>query len=207
MNGSLRTKAVAPPVPATPGDLLPGADRGTGDARSVPCVRPRVPRRPSSRQLAAVAFVDIAGSTNQLLEHGDHGWSAARAGFHADCARTITEHRGRMVKTLGDGLLATFSTASDAIAALRVIRAAAARRDLTVRGAIHAAEIQVLGADISGVGVHIAARVEALAAPGELWVTSTVNDVVAGSRVQLDDRGEHELKGFDEPFRLYAVRP
>lgn len=206
MNASLSTYEVAPPVPAAPVDLLHGDDRWAGDVLAVGRVRPSVPRRPRNRQLAAVAFVDISDSTNQLLAHGDHGWSSLLAELHVAGDRTITEHQGRIVKTLGDGLLATFPTASDAIAALRAIRTGAARRDLTVRGGIHTAEIEVLGTDITGVGVHIAARVEALAEPGELWVTSTVHDVVAGSRVQLDDRGEHELKGFDVPFHLYAVR-
>jgi class 3 adenylate cyclase len=150
--------------------------------------------------------VDIADSTNQLLRHGDHRWSAMLGDFQAGCARTITEHRGRLVKTMGDGLLAIFSTASDAISGLRVIRHAARGRGLAVRGAVHAAEIELRGADIGGVGVHVAARVEALTAPDELWVTSTVHDVVAGSNVRLDDRGEHRLKGFEEPWRLYAVR-
>jgi class 3 adenylate cyclase len=160
---------------------------------------------PRSRQFAAIAFVDIADSTNQLHHHGDRAWARVLAGFHHECDRTIDEHGGRMLKTMGDGLLATFETASEAIEALRAIRTAADERRLAVRGAIHAAEVEFIGDDVAGVGVHVAARVEALTAPGELWVTSTVHDVIAGSRVALEDRGVHDLKGFDEPWRLFAV--
>lgn len=207
--------------PTRPSDLLPfahaavvslpagDASYGEGDVRSVLRSLPRfvgssAPR--PSRQFAAIAFVDIADSTNQLRRHGDRGWCSVLANFHAECARTIAEHRGRLVKTMGDGLLATFSTASDAIDALRDIRAAAGGRSLAVRAAVHAAEIELVGDDIAGVGVHVAARVEALAAPGELWVTRTVHDVIAGSGALLDERGEHALKGFDEPWTLFAVR-
>lgn len=159
-----------------------------------------------TRQFAAIAFVDVADSTSQLRRHGDRAWSRVMAHLHAACAREITQHRGRMVKTMGDGLLATFPTASDAITALQAIRLAAGDRNLLVRGAVHAAEIERIGDDIAGLGVHVAARVEALTAPGELWVTSTVQDVIAGSGIVLDDRGEHPLRGFDEPWRLFAVR-
>jgi class 3 adenylate cyclase len=159
-----------------------------------------------SRQMAAVAFVDIVDSTHQLVRHGDRHWSAVLRDFHALGARTVTAHRGRLVKTMGDGLLATFETASDAIASLAAIRRAGRGRGLAVRGAVHVAEIELVGSDIAGVGVHVAARVESLAPPGEVWVTSTVHDVVAGSHVRLEDCGEHRLKGFDHPWRLYAVR-
>lgn len=189
---------------------LRGSDPTSGDLQLTR--RPVGPLRTApaswrgSRQFAAVAFVDIADSTIQLRHHGDRRWSTLVAEFHTACTRTINEHRGRTVKTMGDGLLATFSTASDAIDGLRVIRRCARRRNLVVRGAVHAAEIELVGDDIAGVGVHVAARVEAIAAPGELWVTRTVHDVIAGSRVVLDDRGDHVLKGFDDPWQLFAVR-
>jgi pimeloyl-ACP methyl ester carboxylesterase len=190
---------------------LPGRDHwiGAGDADPVvhavaQFLGTRPPRR-ASRRFAVLAFVDVVDSTGRLQEHGDRSWTAMLADLHGACRRIAVHHEGRIVKTIGDGLLATFSTPSDAIDALHAMSAAAEHRGLVVRGGLHAGEVEVSDDDVAGVAVHVAARVEALAEAGEAWVTRTIVDLVAGSRRGFDARGDHRLKGFSEPWSLYAV--
>jgi class 3 adenylate cyclase len=113
--------------------------------------------------------------------------------------------RGREVKTVGDGFVATFDSPGRAIECALAIREALAAADIRVRVGIHAGEIEIRGDDVAGLGVHIAARVSALAEPGEVLVSSTVKDLVVGSSVAFTDRGEQQLKGVPGSWRVFAV--
>jgi len=114
--------------------------------------------------------------------------------------------RGHEIKTMGDAFLATFDGPARAIHCSRAIRDAAAELGMNERIGLHTGEVEVRGNDIGGVAVHIGQRVSALAQPSQILVSSTVKDLVAGSGIQFDDRGEHELKGVPDRWHLYAVR-
>jgi class 3 adenylate cyclase len=117
----------------------------------------------------------------------------------------LTRYRGKEVKMTGDGFLATFDGPARAVKCAQSICEAAKPLGLEVRAGCHTGEIELLGADVGGIAVHIGARVAALAGPSEVLVSSTVKDLVAGSGLVFVDRGEHQLKGVPEPWHLYAV--
>ena len=117
----------------------------------------------------------------------------------------LARYRGSEVKTTGDGFLATFDGPARAVKCAQGICEAVKPLGLEVRAGCHTGEIELLGADVGGIAVHIGARVAALAGPSEVLVSSTVKDLVAGSGLTFEDRGEHQLKGIDEPWRLHAV--
>ncbi len=114
-------------------------------------------------------------------------------------------HRGREVKTAGDGFLATFDGPARAIHCAQAIADRLRALDLAVRAGLHTGEIELMGDDVGGIAVHIAARVATLAHPSEVLVSSTVKDLVAGSGIQFVDRGRHKLKGVPDDWRLFAV--
>ena len=157
------------------------------------------------RVLATVVFTDIVDSTRQTAALGDREWRALMDRHDALTARLVTSHRGHVVKSTGDGLLATFDGPARAIQCSTAIRDALKQIGLTTRVGVHTGEVERRGDDIGGIGVHIAARVEAHAQPGEVLVSRTVTDLVAGSGLQFSDRGEHELKGVPGTWHLYAV--
>ncbi|HEY1593126.1 MAG TPA: adenylate/guanylate cyclase domain-containing protein [Solirubrobacteraceae bacterium] len=159
------------------------------------------------RVLATVMFTDIVGSTERLAELGDARWRELLSAHHAAVRRELTRFRGREVKTLGDGFLATFSGPARAIQCGRAIADSARALGLEVRVGLHCGEVELIGDDVGGVAVHLAARVGALAASGEVLTTSTVRDLVAGSGLEFADRGERQLKGIDQPWRLFAAVP
>jgi class 3 adenylate cyclase len=166
-------------------------------------------RRPvhSDRVLATVLFTDIVGSTERAAEVGDSGWRALLARHDALVREQIERHRGRLVKSLGDGVLATFDGPSRAISSAIAIRDGARELDLEIRAGLHTGECELLGDDdIGGLAVHVGARIASLAAPGEVLVSSTVRDLVVGSDQMLADRGEHELKGVPRTWRVFAVQ-
>jgi len=157
------------------------------------------------RVLATVLFTDIVGSTDKACEVGDACWKDLLE-RHASVTRAmLARYRGLEVKTTGDGFLATFDGPARAAKCARAICAAVQTLGLEIRAGCHTGEIEVMGADVGGVAVHIAARVSALAGPSEVLVSSTVKDLVAGSGLDFEDRGEHTLKGVPEKWRLYAV--
>lgn len=117
----------------------------------------------------------------------------------------LDRHRGREVKTTGDGFLATFDGPARAIHCARGIREGAGKMGLGIRAGVHAGECEMMGDDVGGIAVHIAARVLDSAAPGEVMVSRTVKDLVAGSGLAFEDRGERELKGLEGAWQLYAV--
>jgi pimeloyl-ACP methyl ester carboxylesterase len=159
------------------------------------------------RVLATVMFTDIVGSTERLAELGDGRWRELLAAHHAGVRRELARFRGREVKTLGDGFLAIFDGPARAIGCGRAVTDSASSLGLDVRVGLHCGEVELIGDDVGGVAVHLAARVGALAASGEVLTTSTVKDLVAGSGLEFADRGVQQLKGFGEPWQLFAAAP
>jgi class 3 adenylate cyclase len=157
------------------------------------------------RVLATVLFTDIVDSTAQAAALGDKDWRTVLEHHDAAAARAIDDHRGQLVKTTGDGVLATFDGPGRGIRAARAVQEAVRSLDIEVRAGLHTGEIERRDDDIAGIGVHIGARVGALAGPGEVLVTNTVKDLVIGSDLTFDDRGEHTLKGVPGDWHLWAA--
>ncbi len=159
------------------------------------------------RVLATVMFMDIVGSTERAAEVGDARWRELLGAYHAAVRNELLRFHGREVKTLGDGLLATFDGPARAIRCGRAITEAAGSLGLEVRIGLHCGEVELIGDDVGGIAVHIAARIAALAAPGEVLASSTVKDLVAGSGIGFVDRGAEQLKGVPDEWRLFAAAP
>lgn len=164
------------------------------------------PPAPSERVLATVLFTDIVGSTERASEMGDAGWRAL-LGRHDGVVRDeVGAHRGRVVKSLGDGALAVFDGPSRALGCALALRDQLAALELPIRAGLHTGECELLpDGDVGGIAVHIGARIAALARPDEVLASRTVRDLSIGSSFALADRGEHGLKGVSEPWRIYAV--
>jgi len=157
------------------------------------------------RMLATVLFTDIVGSTQTAAQLGDASWKGLLE-RHAQVTRAmLARYRGTEVNTTGDGFLATFDGPARAVKCAQAICEAVRPLGLEVRAGCHTGEIELLGTDVGGIAVHIGARVGTLAGPSEVLVSSTVKDLVAGSGLTFEDRGEHELKGVQDPWHLYAV--
>ena len=157
------------------------------------------------RVLATVMFTDIVGSTERAGELGDARWRELLAAHHEAVRSELERFRGREVKTLGDGYLATFDGPARAIRCGHAIAEAARSLGLEVRIGLHCGEVELMGDDVGGIAVHIASRVGALAGAGEVLVSSTVKDLVAGSGIRFEDRGAHALKGIPDEWRLFAA--
>ena len=158
------------------------------------------------RVLATVMVTDIVGSTQRAAELGDRRWREILESHQESLRRELTRFRGREIKNLGDGSLATFDGPARAIRCGLAIVEAARERGLAVRVGLHCGEVDLIGDDVGGIAVHTAARVGALAGAGDVLVSSTVKDLVAGSGIEFDDRGTRELKGVPGEWRLYAVK-
>jgi class 3 adenylate cyclase len=165
----------------------------------------RVVADDGDRVLATVLVVDVVGSTERATELGDRRWGALRDRFEGVVRQGLLSHGGRLVDVAGDGVLATFDGPARAIRCASHVRDSLRMQGLDVRSGLHAGEINRRGEVVSGIAVHIGARVSALAAPGEVIVTRTVRDLVAGSGIAFAERGEHELKGVPDRWALYAV--
>jgi pimeloyl-ACP methyl ester carboxylesterase/class 3 adenylate cyclase len=159
------------------------------------------------RVLATVMFTDIVGSTERAAELGDARWRELLSAHQAAVRRELMRFRGVEVKTLGDGCLATFDGPARAIRCGRGIAEAARSLGLGVRVGLHSGEVELMEDDLGGIAVHIAARVGALASEGEVLVSSTVKDLVAGSGIRFVDRGSEHLKGIADEWRLFAAAP
>jgi class 3 adenylate cyclase len=165
-------------------------------------------RRPPDpeRILATVMFADIVDSTSKAAQLGDRQWRDLLQSIDAAVRRKLTRFRGRAVKTLGDGFLATFDGPARAIRCATELREAArAQFGVEIRSGLHTGEIELIGDDVGGIAVHIGARVLACSEPGEVLVSGTVKDLVVGSGIEFEDRGERELKGVPGLWRLWAV--
>jgi len=157
------------------------------------------------RVLSTVLFTDIVGSTERAATVGDRRWRELLEAHHRVVRRELDRHRGREVKTTGDGFVATFDGPARAIRCACAVRDAVRGLDLTVRAGVHTGEIELTDQDIAGLAVHVAARVCGLAAGDEVLVSRTVTDLVAGSNITFGARGEHDLKGVPGRWQLYAV--
>jgi class 3 adenylate cyclase/predicted alpha/beta hydrolase len=161
---------------------------------------------PTDRVLATVLFTDIVKSTEQLARVGDKAWTERLDQHDAILHRQIERFRGRALKHTGDGFLATFDGPTRAVQCAQAIQAAARGIGLDVRAGLHVGECEIRSADVAGLAVHIAARLAEIAADDEVLVSGTVRDLVAGSGIEFEDRGEHELKGVPGTWKLFAVR-
>lgn len=163
------------------------------------------PVHAGNRTLATILFVDIVESTRKVIALGDWKWAAALSSFHSSAAAQVERYTGRLVNTTGDGLVATFDGPARAVRCGCAIRDIARASDLELRCGVHTAEIELRGDDIAGIGVHIGARISERANPGEVWVSRTVKDLIAGAGLRLEERGGFHLKGIDENWTLYAA--
>jgi class 3 adenylate cyclase len=158
-----------------------------------------------TRAVMTLLFTDIVRSTQRATELGDERWRELLT-LHDDAAhRVTTAFGGQVIKTTGDGILATFDGPRRAIRAAAALRQDLRRFELEIRVGIHTGEVEKRGVDVSGIAVHIAARVMAAAKEGEILISRTVKDLIAGSEIELNERGEHQLKGVPGDWLLYAV--
>jgi pimeloyl-ACP methyl ester carboxylesterase len=157
------------------------------------------------RVLATVLFTDIVGSTERAVALGDRRWRALLDAHHAAVRRELVRFRGREVHTTGDGFLATFDGPARAVRCGTAVGDALRSLGIDVRAGVHTGEIELMGDDVGGIAVHIGARIAAEAGPGEVLVSNTVKDLVAGSGLNFDDRGTRSLKGVPGEWHLFAA--
>ncbi len=157
------------------------------------------------RVLATLLFTDIVASTSQASTLGDRAWRDVLDRFRAAVREQLRSFRGREINTRGDDFLATFDGPARAIQCGLAIGRAAKTLRVEVRTGLHTGEVELMGDDIGGIAVHVGARIGALAKAGEVLVSRTVTDLVAGSGIVFADRGDHELKGVPGTWRLFAV--
>jgi class 3 adenylate cyclase len=157
------------------------------------------------RALSALLYTDIVGSTAQASALGDREWRNLIETHDAVSRTLVEQHKGRVVKMTGDGMLATFDGPGRAIRCALALGESLRPLGIEIRTGLHTGEVEVRDTDLAGIGVHIAARVMDAASPGELLVSPAVPMLVAGSGIDFEDRGEYELKGVPGLWRLYAV--
>src|SRR5262249_52944949 len=175
-----------------------GARRSRRSPSSSPAIRQRWP------MIVCLLFTDIVDSTRRAAEMGDRDWHALLDAHDAVVRVQLNRFRGREVNTSGDGFLAMFDGPQRAIRCAMAIRDAVQALGIEVRAGLHTGECEVRSDDIGGIGVHIGARVSALARPNDVLVSSTLRDLVIGSGLKFDDRGAHQLKGVPGEWRLFA---
>jgi class 3 adenylate cyclase len=156
--------------------------------------------------LATLLFTDMVGSSEDAANLGDTAWRERLERHHGIVRRELGRRNGREIDTAGDGFLATFDSPADAVRCAGAIHEALREVDIPIRAGIHTGECQELDGKLTGLTVHIAARVSSKAATGEVLVSSTVRELMVGSQVEFEERGTHELKGIPGQWRLYAVR-
>jgi class 3 adenylate cyclase len=159
----------------------------------------------SDRALMTVAFTDIVGSTQKAAELGDRRWRSLLEVHDSVARREIEIARGRLIKSTGDGSMASFDGPARAVQCMRSIGDQLEPLGLPIRAGVHTGEVEIIGDDIGGIAVHVAARISALAGAGEVLTSSTVRDLVAGSGLVFEDRGVHALKGVPDPWRVFAA--
>jgi pimeloyl-ACP methyl ester carboxylesterase len=159
----------------------------------------------TDRVLATVMFVDVVSSTEHAATLGDRGWRDLLESYHACVRQELNRFRGREVDTAGDGLFATFDGPARGIRCACAIRDAVTSLGINIRAGLHTGECEVIGEKIGGIAVHLGARVAAKAQSGEVLVSNTVKDLVAGSGLRFTDRGVHTLKGIPGEWRLFSA--
>jgi class 3 adenylate cyclase len=191
---------------------LPGGDMAV--AFSAPAIEEIVefltgerPEVEVDRILTTLLFTDIVSSTERAAVLGDHSWRSLLDAHDKTVRDHLRRFRGREINTTGDGFLASFDGPARAIRCALAMAEAVRALGIDLHLGLHTGECEVRGDDLGGLAVHIAARIGSLAAPGEALVSSTVKDLVAGSRIDFVDRGEHELKGVPGTWRLYRAMP
>jgi DNA-binding NarL/FixJ family response regulator len=157
------------------------------------------------RILATVMFSDIVASTARAAQIGDRNWRNVLDRHDELVRKLLTEHGGREIKTTGDGFLALFDAPTRAIRCALAIRDELRALEIDVRIGMHSGEVEMRGDDVGGIAVNIGSRVASVGAPGEVLVSSTVRELVSGSGIGFEDRGDHELKGVPDRWRLFAV--
>jgi len=157
------------------------------------------------RRVATVLFVDIVDSTRRAVAVGDLAWRDTLEAHETATRRYISEYGGREIFTKGDEFLVVFAMPTDAIGCAVAIRDSAVTRELSVRAGIHAGELELRGTDIAGIAVHVGARIEAIAAPGQILVSRTVADLIMGSNVRLTPAGVHTLRGVAGEWELWEA--
>jgi class 3 adenylate cyclase len=180
-------------------------------ARPVSEAPPPPSRRPAlagqgERALATVLFTDIVGSTERARQVGDRRWGELLDTHDRLARELVGQFEGQLVKSTGDGILALFDRPGRGIRCATGLRDRLRGTGVEIRAGVHTGEVQVRGDDVGGIAVHFAARVMATAGPGEILVSRTVHDLVAGSDYVLEDRGAHTLKGLAGEWRLFAVQ-
>lgn len=159
----------------------------------------------ADRILTTVVFTDIVSSTARGVALGDDAWRNVLESLYQASRQEIERYRGREVKTLGDGMLATFDGPARAVRSALALVESAKSQGLQLRAGVHTGEVEFVGSDVSGVAVNLCQRVQSEASPGEVLVTSTVRDLVAGSGLRFEDRGVRMLKGIPDPCRVYVT--
>jgi class 3 adenylate cyclase len=162
-------------------------------------------RKESRRVLSTLFFTDIVDSTGHARRLGDAGWRNLKEQHNLAIRRELSRYNGIEVDTAGDGFFARFDSPAQAIEAARAARLAVAPLGIQIRAGIHTGECELEGSRLTGVAVHIAARIQALAESGEILVSSTVKDLTSGTAIRFMDKGEQNLKGISEPWRVFAV--
>jgi class 3 adenylate cyclase len=164
------------------------------------------PQDEPDRVLATVLFTDIVDSNRRASELGDRRWRSLLAAHDHAARAELDRYRGRAIQTTGDGFLAVFDGPARAIRCAARIREAVRAIGLEIRSGLHTGELELTDADVRGIAVHIGARIAALARPGDIMVSSTVKDLVVGSGIAFEDRGEHKLKGVADEWRLFRAQ-
>jgi class 3 adenylate cyclase len=215
VEGHETSRYVADKIPTARLEILPGRDRTmlVGDAASesiaavqrfVEELRDLPPEEPD-RVLATVLFTDIVGSTARSAEVGNAAWRELLREHHARVRRELARFRGQEIDTAGDGFFATFDGPARAIRCACAVRDSLREIGIDIRAGLHAGECELLDEKVTGIAVHVGARVAAEADAGDVLVSSTVKDLVAGSGIEFSERGTAQLKGVPGEWRLYAV--
>ncbi|MFL5827950.1 MAG: adenylate/guanylate cyclase domain-containing protein [Thermoleophilaceae bacterium] len=157
------------------------------------------------RALATVLFTDIVGSTEMAAELGDRRWRGLLEDHEVTAGRELMAHKGKLVKSTGDGLVATFDRPAAAIYCALSLHDCLSREGMQIRAGLHTGEIELMGQDVGGMAVHIAARVSSLAGAGQTLASRTVKDLVVGSGIQFEEAGAAQLKGVPGEWELFAV--
>jgi class 3 adenylate cyclase len=206
------SRAAAALIPGARFVELPGSENDIflGDTAPVLAEIERFLREPETaethdRVLATVLFTDIVASTEQLAASGDDAWRLTLDDHDRTMQRLVAAYRGRIVKPTGDGILATFDGPARAVRCAAELLDAAAQQGITLRAGLHTGEIEIRPTDVTGIAVHIANRISALAEPTEILVSRTLVDLTAGSGLQFEPRGEHQLKGVPGTWPTFAA--